>query len=151
MTSRESLLRKPIYWFDHEQNEIFRQVTYYMEREGINKTELAKRLNVSKGYISQILNGDFNYTLRKLIDLSMAIGLVPEIKYTPIADVIKADAEKKTNLLEEKIEISYFKGNGIQVISSSFGDGLSTTPSTNMKMIFTENTQESYPPLELAS
>jgi transcriptional regulator with XRE-family HTH domain len=94
MTSREKLLRKPIYWFDHEQNEIFRQVTFYMESEGINKTELAKRLNVSKGYISQILNGNFNYTLKKLIDLSLAIGVVPKIKYTPLTDVIEADAEQ---------------------------------------------------------
>jgi transcriptional regulator with XRE-family HTH domain len=93
--TREKLLKSPAYWFEYEQNELFRQVTEYMERENINQTELAAKLNVSKGYVSQILNGNFNYTLKKLIELCLAIGLVPEIKFTKVEDVIKKDAQLK--------------------------------------------------------
>ncbi|MEX8548900.1 MAG: XRE family transcriptional regulator [Mucilaginibacter sp.] len=96
MTSREKLLRKPIYWFDHEQNELFRQVYSYMEKENINQTELANRLKITKGRVSQILNGNFNYTLKKLIDISLAIGLVPRIKYDKLDDIIKLDTQLKS-------------------------------------------------------
>lgn len=95
MTSREKLLRKPIYWFDQAQNEIFRQVADYMEREQLNRTELAKNLNVSKGYITQLLNGDFNYSLKKLIELGMKIGVVPQISYKDINEVINDDHKSK--------------------------------------------------------
>jgi transcriptional regulator with XRE-family HTH domain len=93
--SREKLLKKPAYWFEYEQNELFRLFTAYMEKENINKTQLAERLGVTKGYISQILNGHFNYTLKKLIEISLAIGIVPHIKYTSVEDVIKEDAQTK--------------------------------------------------------
>jgi predicted XRE-type DNA-binding protein len=79
--TREKLLKSPAYWFEYQQNELFRQVDEYMRSEKINQTELAERLDVSKGYISQILNGNFNYTLKKLIEISLSIGLVPQIGY----------------------------------------------------------------------
>jgi transcriptional regulator with XRE-family HTH domain len=92
MFTREELLKSPEYWFEGEQNELFRQVSAYMEREKINQTELANRLNVSKGYISQILDGNFNYTLKKLIEICLSIGVVPQIKYKNVETVIKEDA-----------------------------------------------------------
>lgn len=93
--TREKVLKSPAYWFEYEQNELYRQVIEYMERENINQTELAGRLNVSKGYVSQILNGNFNYSLKKLIELCLSIGLVPQIKFMKIDDVIKKDAQIK--------------------------------------------------------
>jgi transcriptional regulator with XRE-family HTH domain len=93
--TREKLLKSPAYWFEYEQNELFRQVSEYMERENINQTELAAKLNVSKGYISQILNGNFNYTLKKLIEICLAIDLIPKIKYTKVEDIIKEDIQLK--------------------------------------------------------
>ena len=94
--TREKLLKSPAYWFEYQQNELFRQVTEYMERENINQTELAARLNVSKGYVSQILNGNFNHTLKKLIEICLAIGLVPQIKFTNVEEVVKKDAQLKS-------------------------------------------------------
>lgn len=99
--TREKILQSPAYWFEYEQNELYRQVTEYLERENINQTELAERLNVNKSYISQILNGNFNYTLKKLIEISLAIGVVPRIKYNKLDEVIKED-----NLLK-----SYYNSN----------------------------------------
>jgi transcriptional regulator with XRE-family HTH domain len=93
--TREKLLNSPDYWFEYSQNELFRQVYDFMEREHINQTELASKLNVSKGYISQILNGNFNYTLKKLIEICLSIGIVPQIKYNKIENVIREDAQLK--------------------------------------------------------
>lgn len=91
MFTREKLIRTPEYWFEQAQNELYRQVTEFMEKKGINQTQLAEKLGVSKGYISQVMKGEFNYTLRKLIELSMAVGKVPTIEYKAIDEVITED------------------------------------------------------------
>lgn len=91
MITREELLKSPEYWFENAQNDLFRQVTEYMEKEGINQNQLANRLGVTKGYVSQILKGEFNYTLKKLIEISLAIGKVPQIEYKTITDIISED------------------------------------------------------------
>lgn len=91
MVTREELLETPEYWFEQAQNDLYRHVVEYMEKEGINQTQLAEKLGVSKGYISQVLKGEFNYTLKKLIELAMAVGKVPMIEYKAIDEVIVED------------------------------------------------------------
>ena len=94
MYSKEDLIKSPEYWFTEAQSEIFRMLSEYMENENLNQTQLAERLGVSKGYISQTLNGEFNCTLKKLIEMSLSIGVVPEFKYTQIDEMIhKSDFE----------------------------------------------------------
>lgn len=45
-----------------------------MEKEGINKAELAERLDASRAYITQILSGSRNMTMHTLADLTYALG-----------------------------------------------------------------------------
>lgn len=111
MITREEILTSPEYWFDQAQNDIFRNVVEYMENEGINQSQLAERLGVSKGYVSQIMKGEFNYTLKKLIDLSIAVGKVPIIEYRRIDDIIEQD-QKWVNLR--------FSATGSMSLSSQF-------------------------------
>ena len=61
MIKREELLRTEEYWFETLQNDIYRMVSEYLQKEDMNQTQLAVKLGVSKGYISQIINGNFNY------------------------------------------------------------------------------------------
>lgn len=91
MLSRKEILTSPEYWFEEAQNELYRQVIDFMEKEKLNQKELAEKLGVSKGYVSQILKGEFNYTLKKLIELSMAVGKVPVIEYKDINELIQED------------------------------------------------------------
>jgi transcriptional regulator with XRE-family HTH domain len=93
MFTREEILKTPEYWFEQAQNELYRQVTEFMEKEGINQSQLAEKLGVSKGYISQVLKGEFNYTLKKLIELAMAVGKVPTIEYKGIDQIVKEDSQ----------------------------------------------------------
>lgn len=95
--TREELLKSPEYWFENAQNELYRQVVEYKEKKGINQTELAEELGVTKGYVSQILKGEFNYTLKKLIEISLAIGKIPQIEYKTVTDVIAED--KRTQFI----------------------------------------------------
>ncbi len=108
MLTREEILRSPEYWFEEAQNELYRQVVEYKEKHGINQTQLAQELGVSKGYISQVLKGEFNYTLKKLIEISLALGKVPQLDYKPISEVIREDELTHfitTEVTEEKSTI----------------------------------------------
>jgi transcriptional regulator with XRE-family HTH domain len=40
-----------------------------MKANNLNQGDVAKKLGVSNAYVSQILNGNFNFTLKKLIEL----------------------------------------------------------------------------------
>lgn len=44
-------------------------VSTAMEFRGVNRSELAKRLNCSKAYITQVLRGNQNLTLKTLADV----------------------------------------------------------------------------------
>jgi transcriptional regulator with XRE-family HTH domain len=81
MLKYEELIRTPEYWLEVIQNELFRQVHSFMEKENLNQSQLAEKLGVTKGYISQILNGNSNFTLKKLTELTSALGIVPMINY----------------------------------------------------------------------
>lgn len=95
MITREELLQSPEYWFENAQNDLYGQVMEYMKKEGLNQSQLAEKLGVSKGYISQVLKGEFNYTLKKLIELSLAVGKVPVIEYKTVHEVLAEDERSR--------------------------------------------------------
>ncbi|MES2111364.1 MAG: helix-turn-helix transcriptional regulator [Bacteroidota bacterium] len=136
--SRAKILSSPAYWFEKSQNELFRQFHYYMERENINQTQLAERLGITRGRVSQILRGESNFTMKTLIELGLFIGVIPKISYRPLDEEIKSDLEsydakqinklgKKTVLITKKtssvdsknLPINFSNG------STTLGDGLS--------------------------
>ena len=45
-----------------------------LEKEGVKQTELAERLGKTKGFVSQILAGGRNLTLRTIADVADALG-----------------------------------------------------------------------------
>jgi len=94
MLVHEELVTKPEYWLETIQNEIFRQVTAYLKENKMTQNQLAEQLGVTKGYVSQIMKGEFNYTLKKLIELSLAVGKAPLISFTPLAEIISPESEK---------------------------------------------------------
>ena len=51
------------------------QIERLMEAEGISPTELAKRLGVTKGRVSQIMNNPVNLTLKTIVEWARALGL----------------------------------------------------------------------------
>jgi len=101
MITREELLKSPDYWFEAAQNDLFAEVKQYLDKENISQTELAEKLNVSKGYISQIMNGNANFTMKKLIEFFISIRRIPKIKYLDFEEVIKKDKSKQESLNPE--------------------------------------------------
>ena len=75
-----ALRKQPEFILTQLQNDLYRELTAYMERNALSKKQLAEKLGVSPSYISQVLNGRFNFTLLKLVELSLAIDRVPVIR-----------------------------------------------------------------------
>lgn len=89
MKTRAELLRSKGYWTAMLQMDLFKELETFMSQNHMNKTQLAEHLGCTKGYVSQILNGDFDHKLSKFVELSLAIGKIPEIKFTDVEDYIE--------------------------------------------------------------
>jgi len=68
-----------------EQERLILQVTEFivqlMQEQNVTRTELARRLGKSKGWISQLLDGETNFTLRTVADVFGALG------HRPVVDI----------------------------------------------------------------
>lgn len=91
MKTRTELLKSKGYWLAKIQTELFREIEDFKREKNMNNSQLAAYLGCSKGYISQLLNGDFDHKISKLIELSLAIGKVPQIEYMDIDQYVKKD------------------------------------------------------------
>lgn len=89
--TREELLKSPAYWTAGLQSELYRQILDYMESHHMNKTQLAEHLGCSKGYVTQLLNGDFDHKISKFVELSLAINKIPEITFSDLDEYIVSD------------------------------------------------------------
>lgn len=98
MKSREELIRSRGYWIARIQMDLFQQVDEYMRQNNLNRTQLAEKLGVTKGYISQILNGEFNHRIATLVDLSLAIGKAPKIEFVDLEQVAQIRKNEKSGL-----------------------------------------------------
>jgi transcriptional regulator with XRE-family HTH domain len=60
--------------------EVTERLTDMLDSEKISKVELARRLRKTKGFVTQILSGSRNLTLRTVADVSDALGYAIEMR-----------------------------------------------------------------------
>lgn len=89
--TREEVLKSPDYWTTGIQIALYNCAMQFMEEHGMNRTQLAEHLGVSKGYVTQLLSGDYNYSLNKMVETALKMGFVPQIEFKPIEEVVKED------------------------------------------------------------
>ena len=89
---REELIQSKEYWIAKLQIDLFNEVENYMQKNKLNRTQFAEKLGVSKGYISQILNGDSDHRISKLVEISLAIGLIPNISFESMRDLLERES-----------------------------------------------------------
>lgn len=94
MISRKELLSSQEHWVFEIQNQVFNLVRQYMEDEKMNQSQLAKKLGVSKGYVSQLLNGNCDHRVSKLIEIVLATGHVPKLNFQPTVAFLEEDDGK---------------------------------------------------------
>lgn len=85
---REELIKNKGYWISKIQLDLYNQVEKYMKENNLTRAALAEKLGFSKGYITQVLNGDSDHRISKLVELSLAIGKVPEITFQDLNQLI---------------------------------------------------------------
>lgn len=69
---------------DQMRDTLILEVEDYLKQVDYNRTQFAEYLGVSKGYVSQFLNGKGNYSLAKLISISLKIGKHPHFVFTDL-------------------------------------------------------------------
>ncbi len=109
MITRKELLSSKEYWLVKFQSALYEQVEKYLIENKISKTEFAKKLGVSKGYVSQILNGDFDHKISKLIELSLAIEKVPLLKFENVEKIIFLDSIGVVDVSDSKDILDHIK------------------------------------------
>ena len=88
---REDLLKSKIYWTEMIQLDLFNVVRKYLEDNKMSKKDFAQKINKTKGYVSQVLNGDFDHRISKLVELSLAAGKVPRVEFVDIEKILELD------------------------------------------------------------
>jgi transcriptional regulator with XRE-family HTH domain len=80
MTSRRNLSDEleqeaPLLWHQERSKlEATELICDIMQRQGVSRTELAKRLGKTKGYVTQLLDGSANMTIATLSDVLTVLG-----------------------------------------------------------------------------
>lgn len=103
--TRKELLSMPEYWVAQIQTDIYRCADQFMEERHMNRTQFAEYLGVSKGYVTQLLSGDYNYSLEKLVELSLKIGYVPKVYFEEIGQTLQMDSCPIISITENSINL----------------------------------------------
>lgn len=82
--TRDELIHSKEYWVTNIQMKLFTEVEAFMKSHKMNRTQFAEYLGCTKGYVSQLLSGDYDNKLSKLVELSLAIGKVPELDFVDL-------------------------------------------------------------------
>ena len=107
--NRKELVKSPEYWTTQIQLDLFELIENYCKKNNLSKTELAAQLGVTKGYVSQILNGDFDHKMSKLVELSLACGKVPVLQFIDIDNYIKKDKNIAPDSLQKESRLLHCK------------------------------------------
>lgn len=106
---REDLLKSKEYWITKIQLDLFEMIENYLKVNNLSKKQLAEKLGVSKSYITQILNGNFDHKISKLVELSLAFEKVPLLEYKNISNYIMIETLEVQKDVNKKviIELNY--------------------------------------------
>lgn len=83
-----SIEHKKLYAAEELSFNVTEDILIYMEDNNISKSELADRLNKSKSYISQLLSGSRNMTLRSLSDICFSLNIKPTVSFEDASKVL---------------------------------------------------------------
>lgn len=141
----------PAYWTQLIQLALYENIHNFMESRGFNRAQLAQHLGVSKGYVSQVLNGDFDHRLSKLVELTLACGLVPRFDFVPrkyAAEVVRSTYLQPTDWkncheiygrrIVERVS-QYWRANAMPVQYKPLDRKSVKIGETDMKISYTSN------------
>lgn len=86
--TREELLTSKEYWTADIQMRLFAEVEDFMKSRNMTRSQFADYLGCTKGYVTQLLSGDFDNKLSKFVEIALAIGKIPEIIFKDVDQYI---------------------------------------------------------------
>lgn len=89
--TRAELLKSPEYWKARIQIALYNCAESFMKKTHKNRKQLAEHLGVSNGYVTQLLNGDYDHKLSKIAELSLAFGFIPYLEFIPVEQYITSE------------------------------------------------------------
>ena len=98
--TRQDLIVSPEFWIENIRTELYNIIQDYMDENGLTRKQLAEQLGVSKGYISQVLNGESDHRISKLVSLALMVGKAPYLYLKDVNKVLEEDAEGKNVYLD---------------------------------------------------
>lgn len=90
---RDELIRSKEFWLVQIQNNVFNLIDNYRKEKKLTQTQIATHLKVTKGYVSQILNGDYDHKVSKLVELSLAFNKAPVLIFRDLDKFIQDDKD----------------------------------------------------------
>jgi transcriptional regulator with XRE-family HTH domain len=111
--NRQELITSKEYWIGEMQLDLYKYLVAYMTKHKLTRKGLADKLGVSKGYVSQILNGNFDHRISKLVELALAIDKVPRMQFIDVDIVLQQDEEGSLHDYNRNIVLNLSPGYGI--------------------------------------
>lgn len=78
------------YRLEKVQFEVAEQTCKLIENQGVTRSELAQRLEVTPAYITKLLNGNPNLTIKSLLRISDALGQTLDIRFAPKLEIAQS-------------------------------------------------------------
>lgn len=66
--------KRDSYWTERIKIDFAEEVARLMERQSVNRTQLAERIGSSAAYVTKALRGDTNFTIESMVKLVRALG-----------------------------------------------------------------------------
>jgi len=71
------------YWIEHAVLDFTYSLEQRMRSHDVNRAELARRLGTSQAYITKILSGNANFTIKSMVSLCRALDATIHIEIVP--------------------------------------------------------------------
>ncbi|MDO8616835.1 MAG: helix-turn-helix transcriptional regulator [Dehalococcoidia bacterium] len=82
--------------------EINEQIVDRMEARAIRRSDVARRMDVSRAYVTRLLSGSTNLTLKTLASVCLAVDAIPTIQLQPHLGNLELIKSWQFEHLEEK-------------------------------------------------
>ena len=79
----EEAERRPEYWEEGAILDFTEALHVAMDEQGMTRAELARRLGTSQAYITRVLSGNANFTLKTMSKLAFALGMRLDVGLSP--------------------------------------------------------------------
>jgi len=77
--------QRPEYWEEGAIIDFTEALYSAMAQQGVTRSELARRLGSSQAYITRVLSGNANFTLKTMSKLAFALGMQLDVGLSPQA------------------------------------------------------------------